>query len=656
MEEVGSMRPKYWGLRTGYLITFAALIGLEVMAWFTCRLWFWLLLAPCVLAFGYTLYKLILLSRNLRKLVRSAEDRLKLGGKDTVFRLTIPALVVTQDKEIVCVNRAFETATGLEGLFGSRLNKITPESLEGIQTHPGRTIQIQSHYFKAYAIPSSEEKERLWVLLFVEITNLQKTYEKYQKTKPVVMNIMLDSYEEVIKNIPESEKTRVLSEINRDLEDYIARDSGFLRKLERDRYLAVVENDRFQQMVEDKFSILDTVRNMSSWERVPITLSIGIGCMSDSISQNEKDASTSLEMALGRGGDQVAIKTANGYDFFGGVSKGVEKRTKVKSRILANAMSELVEASDNVLVMGHSYADLDAIGAAVGMARACACMGKDVRIVVNRQKCLATQLIDHLAQNGEDGFFATEEEVLPAIRRDTLLFIVDTHSANFVESRKVYEACKRVVVIDHHRKVVDYIENTLISYHEPYASSASEMVTELVQYFPGCKLTTCDAEALMSGIMLDTKNFIMKTGVRTFEAAAYLRRMGADTVVVKKLFAGSMETYQRRSSLVTAAEIYRRCAIAVTEIPMEDIRVVAPQAADELLGINNVDASFVLYREGEVVHVSARSMGGMNVQLIMEKLGGGGHLSMAGAQVKAKDCSKVKKQLLEAIDEYYDTM
>lgn len=206
------------------------------------------------------------------------------------------------------------------------------------------------------------------MLLFVEITNLQKTYEKYQKTKPVVMNIMLDSYEEVIKNIPESEKTRVLSEINRDLEDYIARDSGFLRKLERDRYLAVVENDRFQQMVEDKFSILDTVRNMSSWERVPITLSIGIGCMSDSISQNEKDASTSLEMALGRGGDQVAIKTANGYDFFGGVSKGVEKRTKVKSRILANAMSELVEASDNVLVMGHSYADLDAIGAAVGMA------------------------------------------------------------------------------------------------------------------------------------------------------------------------------------------------------------------------------------------------------------------------------------------------
>ena len=418
----------------------------------------------------------------------------------------------------------------------------------------------------------------------------------------------------------------------------------------------MVENDRFQQMVEDKFSILDTVRNMSSWERVPITLSIGIGCMSDSISQNEKDASTSLEMALGRGGDQVAIKTANGYDFFGGVSKGVEKRTKVKSRILANAMSELVDASDNVLVMGHSYADLDAIGAAVGMARACACMGKDVRIVVNRQKCLATQLIDHLAQNGEDGFFATEEEVLPAIRRDTLLFIVDTHSANFVESRKVYEACKRVVVIDHHRKVVDYIENTLISYHEPYASSASEMVTELVQYFPGCKLTTCDAEALMSGIMLDTKNFIMKTGVRTFEAAAYLRRMGADTVAVKKLFAGSMETYQRRSSLVTAAEIYRRCAIAVTEIPMEGHPGGGSPGGGRAAGHQ---------QRGRILRpVPGRGSGpclrpehGRDERPAdYGKIRGRRPSQHGRRQVKAKDCSKVKKQLLEAIDEYYDTM
>ena len=361
-------------------------------------------------------------------------------------------------------------------------------------------------------------------------------------------------------------------------------------------------------------------------------------------------------MALGRGGDQAVVKTLNGYDFYGGISKGIEKHTRVKSRIIATAMLELIETCENVIVMGHRASDLDAIGSAVALAQAIRRLGRPAIVAVDRKTTLASSLINRVSESGNENLFVHPDIAKDYVTRRTLLIIVDTHSPTFVESPELYRMCKNVVVIDHHRKLVTHIDNAVVFHHEPFASSTSEMVTELLQYFGDrCRPTREDAEALLSGIMLDTRNFVIRTGVRTFEAAAYLRRVGADTVAVRKLFSSTMDDYQRRSSLVQNAEIYRNCAIAVSERSFDDIRIVAPQAADELLGITEVDASFVIYNTGNDMSISARSMGDINVQVVMEYLGGGGHHTMAGAQLKGVTAEEAKAQLMKAIDQYHES-
>lgn len=413
-----------------------------------------------------------------------------------------------------------------------------------------------------------------------------------------------------------------------------------------------------KSIVEERFTILDTVRKINANDKMPATLSIGVGRDAQSLLQAEKFASQALDMALGRGGDQAAVKNKNGYEFYGGVSKGIEKRTKVKTRIVAAALSELLDSCSNVLIMGHRFADLDCLGAAVGLYYPIQQMGKPVKIILNSRANMVKQLHSRLLSQGFETAFIEPEVATDYVSDDTLLIIVDVHTPHFIEAPEVYKKCKNVVVIDHHRKMVDYIDNAVIFHHEPYASSASEMVAELVQYFGDkYKPNSTAAEALLAGMMLDTKNFIQRTGVRTFEAAAYLRKMGADTVEVKRLFATSMNAYQERCKVVSSATIYRHCAICQVQERIEEIKMVSAQAADELLSIEDVDASFVFYYESEqVVAYSARSMGKINVQIIMEKLGGGGHLTMAGAQTKGINLEEGKERLLRAIDEYYDTL
>ena len=413
-----------------------------------------------------------------------------------------------------------------------------------------------------------------------------------------------------------------------------------------------------RKMISDKFEILDRVRSISSEGKMQATLSIGIGRGGSGLDDSYNMAKQALDMCLGRGGDQAAVKTANGFDFYGGVSKGVEKRTKVKARIVASALSELIDGCDNVVLMGHRFADLDAIGSCVALATAVRKMGKMSYIAVDEKFNLSKPLIDLLKQRGFDDYFYNPSEVLSVLTKKTLLIVTDTHIKTMLESSEIYDACKAVVVIDHHRKMVGHIDNAVIFYHEQYASSASEMVSELVQYMnKGNTIEQNEAESLLAGIMLDTKNFVMKTGVRTFEAAAYLRKKGADTVQVKKLFADSMESYQRKSQLVSSAKLFQKCAIAVCEnADFEDVRIVAAQAADELLSIKNVDASFVMYETKDEVSISGRSMGAVNVQLILEKIGGGGHLTMAGAQIKDVTISQAKEMLFDSINEYYENL
>ncbi|MEG2813730.1 MAG: DHH family phosphoesterase, partial [Oscillospiraceae bacterium] len=485
-----------------------------------------------------------------------------------------------------------------------------------------------------------------------DITVLQTNMNLTLKKRPVVMMVLIDNYDEAIGNKNNGEETRLIAEVRDTIQAFVDETTGFIKRLDRDRYIMIVEKTHLDNIIKNRFDVLDKTRKVTTAGHTPVTLSIGVSTVKTTFAQAEKESRQALDMALGRGGDQAAIKTDTGYEFFGGYSKGIEKRTKVKTRMVASALTELIKSADNVLIMGHKFADLDCLGSAIGMAKAVSSFGKKVNIVLDTHRNLADSMLKRVLDT-EQQLLCLPEFATDLISDKTLLIIVDTHSQALVESEKVYKRCKQVVIIDHHRKVVNHIDNAVIFYHEPYASSASEMVAELIQYFGDqCELTHMEAEALLAGITLDTRNFIIKTGVRTFEAAAYLRRLGADTVEVRKLFASTMDSYQRKTRVVASAEIYNDCAFAICDFISEDLRIIAPQAADELLGISNVKASFVLYEQDDVVNVSARSMGALNVQLIMEKLGGGGHLTMAGAQVSNSNCEKVRQSLLEIVYQY----
>lgn len=645
----------FWAFKPFYIFGVIAFAALLVVSFLYDRFLFCILLPIVLLAVGYMTYKFFTLHKDIYKFLKSLSGHLDADNLKSMFDLPMPVTVVSSQNEIVWYNDQFRDVVLGEDAYGANLERVTCISCEELMANPGKMVSYRGKYYRVYGVNSGKSVGNFRMFYFIEITQLQEVYEKYYKQRPVVMMILIDSYEEVVKNIRESERTQILSDINRLLEQYIGKSKGFIERLERDRYLVVIEKQYFDQMIEKKFPILDDSKNIITSERVPVTLSIGIGYQADSLEKNEQEARQGLEMALGRGGDQVAVKTEDGFQFYGGVSKGVEKRTKVKSRILASAMRELVENSDNVLIMGHKFADLDALGSAIGLSRACVCCGKNVHIVVDRERCLANCLISHYEEYEEPGMFISPLEALSMVHRNTLLFIVDTHSPHLVESEDVYRSCKNVVVIDHHRKLVDYIDNALIFYHEPYASSTSEMVTELVQYFgEECVLNHYHAEALMAGIMLDTKDFVMKTGVRTFEAAAYLKKMGADTIEVKHMFAGTIESYKKKTQLVSNAELYKRCAIVCSHVVSDEIRIIAPQAADELLNIQGVDASFVLFEQNDTINVNARSRGAMNVQVIMEKMGGGGHQTMAGAQIPRAQMDGVRTLLMKCIDEYFE--
>lgn len=652
----GLRKKKFWDFRSIFFIELVSCFLLIILSLRLGGVYPFIILPLVVIAVYFTIYRIKSIHKEASIFLNNLSEHLDINNLDNIFNLPMPVFVISQRNEIIWHNDCFKenVSNGIE-IYGADITTITTTAVERLRDYPGHIINYNGKFYKMYMVNSKETPNEYKMFYMIEVTDLKQKYDLYFKTKPVVMMILIDSYDEIVKNIKESERTKILSDMNRLFEENIGKTTGMIERLERDKYIVVVEKQYFDKMKEDKFPILDESKNIITSERVPVTLSIGVSFQADTLEQNELYARQSLEMSLGRGGDQVAIKTENGFEFYGGISKGIEKRTKVKSRILASAMRELVEDSNNILIMGHRFADLDAMGSAIGLARACKCLNANVNIVVDQTKCLANTLIDYYEKFENEGLFINPKDALDHINKATTLFVVDTHSPSFVESEDVYRECKNVVVIDHHRKMVNYIDNAVIFYHEPFTSSTSEMVTELVQYMgDNCKLEHYHAEALLAGIMLDTKNFVMKTGVRTFEAAAYLKKCGADTVTVKKLFAGPMQDYKDKSKLVSSAQIYKKCAIVTTNMNTPSMRVIAPQTADELLNITGVDASFVIFEQNSTINVNARSMGGMNVQVIMEGLGGGGHQTMAGAQIPNAKMDGVKRLLQKSIDQYYE--
>lgn len=615
---------------------------------------FWIMLASGALISLLFVTELIFAQSNIHRFIAQMDSDINFTERETLYNFPAPTIIADEDGKIIWYNKSFsEEIYTSDDAFGIHLSKILKIDLDKINSKNEVIAEYNGRHYRISSSTTEKSGTNLSMLYFDDVTDYVNLQNLYKNSRPTVVLIMVDNYEDLLQNVKESEKAHVLVEIEKVLEDFVENSAGILRKLSTDRFLAVVEEQYLDKMIEDRFKILDRARAITISDKMSVTLSIGVGKNGSSIVESEQLAKQALDMALGRGGDQAAVKTESGFEFFGGVSKGIEKQAKVKTRIIATALTEIIESSEKIYIMGHRFGDLDSIGSATGLGGAIHNMGKHVKVVVDPEKNLGKTLIDRVDELENFRLYITPQEAIADITDQTLLIIVDTHNQDIVESKELYQKAKHVVVIDHHRKTVNYIDNAVIFHHEPYASSASEMVSELIQYFPNSgKLPSFYAEALLSGIMLDTKSFVMRTGVRTFEAAAYLRKMGADTVAVRGLFANSIDSYQRRTRIVSAAEIYGRCAISNCDFESEDIRIVAPQAADELLSISGVDAAFVLYSGNNSVNISARSMGAMNVQIVMEKLGGGGHQTMAGTQIPDVTMEEARSMLTDAIDEH----
>ena len=596
---------------------------------------------------------LALAEKNSLKFIAKLNEAVGTAENEALYYFETPSVIVDSDFRVLWCNKEFNDQIIPEyDIFGTEIYKAVDIDIKALMLEGAATVFFGDRSFKVGAVATQRYDQKLIFMSFTDITEFAELFSKYKRTRPSVLLLVIDNYEDVLQNFKESEKAQVAAAIETMLEDFMSQTTGVLRKLGHDKFIAVIEEQHLNNIIQSKFEILDKARNISIGEKSSIiTLSIGVGRGASTLEESETFAKQALDMCLGRGGDQAAVKTENGFRFFGGVANGVEKKSRAKSRIISNAIQELVHNSDNVYIMGHRFADLDAVGAGAGLAGAVRQAGGEAYFVVDPIKNLAGGLIERLHSEIPD-LLITPQQAVENFSENSLLIIVDTHNAELVESRELHDMAVHKIVIDHHRKSVNFIDDAVIFYHEPYSSSASEMVTEVIQYFKNVSfLPQVYAEALLAGIMLDTKNFIMKTGVSTFEAAAYLRKNGADTVKVKGLFTNSIEAYRKKSALISTAEIFDRCAIAVSDSKSDDIRIIAPQAADELLGISGVDASFVIYKTGDVVNISARSLGVMNVQVIMERLGGGGHQTMAAAQLTDVSEQKAKEMLIEVLDQ-----
>ena len=548
-----------------------------------------------------------------------------------------------------------------EGIFDAHLETVFPNIsfhwlLEG-KTEAPETVVWNHRTYRVFGGVSHPEggQSALATTYWMDVTDTEEMRRTLELTRPVVAILMVDNYEDLMKATPEGKRSAVRAMLEEKLSQWSAGSEGMMLRYDRDRYLFVFEEKSFSDFAAKRFDVLDAVREVVAGEGVAATLSIGVGRDADSFEALFKNASVALEMALSRGGDQAVVKDKLNFEFYGGRSKATEKRTKVKSRVMANALAELIDEAKQVYVMGHSYADMDALGAAAGVCAIVRKRGKKCRIVIDTENNAAHPVLRRLQALPEyQGAFLSGDDAFLRVQPETLLVVVDTNRPGSVESEPLLDACNRVAVIDHHRRGSSYIEKMALNYHEPYASSASELVAELMQYLvEPTDVLKCEAEALLAGIVLDTKNFTNRTGGRTFEAAAYLRRAGADTADVQRMFQSDLQSMISRYDIIRRAELYHG-DIAIAALDQECDRVIAAKAADEMLTLQGVRASFVLYRKDDGIYISARSLGEINVQVLVETLGGGGNSTTAGGQCSGMTVAEAKATLLRAIDKYFE--
>ena len=583
-------------------------------------------------------------------------DFTKSKTKFSLEPLSQPVVLLSGETVLWYNDQFRQRMLGGQDLLVSRVQKVIPGlDLQQARTQEGQQLTLADGVWSAHSSTVPGDAETMTLVVFNEETALRRVEAEYKASRPGYLVFLVDGYDDVFSDMLDSERARLLEGINRVLEEMIGRGTGFLRRVASGRYIAVVEERQLEQFAKRGYDVLDKIRALDP--SVNLSLSIGIGRGAKTLREAQDMAVQALDMAQGRGGDQAAEMTPDGFTFYGGVSHGVEKRSKVRSRIVADQLVKLIKEADHVVIMGHRMSDLDAIGSAEGVLRICKICDVPAVIAVRRDATLASSLINALVAAGQEDDFIDPKGALPIISKRTLCIVVDTYQANLVESKEILEKCGKVAVIDHHRKGVGFIENPALVCHEPYSSSASELVTELLQYVGerDDKPNRVEAEGLLAGIMLDTRDFTLHTGVRTFEAAAALRRYGAETERVRQLFDVTMVEYNAKADLVEAAQMYKNCAVSVSgEVPPE-ARVAIAQAANDLLTIQNVEASFVAVQVGTGVNISARSLGAVNVQVIMESLGGGGHQTMAAAQLKHITPEAARARIQTAIDQYRES-
>ena len=591
------------------------------------------------------------------------------GGADTaktsnMLFAPMPMMVFNPDSEdVLWANDLFAELPGVgENIYESRVRDVvkgfeTHWLMEGKPEYPGVFTWNDRRYRVFGCLSQPEEKGRFGVLAttyWMDVTDLEHMRSTLEETKPVAAIVMIDNYEDLMSACPEGKRSAIRAAIEEKMDQWRGTSGALLMKYDRDRYLMVFTEKQYEAFAQGRFAILDEVRTVQAAEGVYATMSIGVGREAGSYDALLKNAGLALEMALSRGGDQAVVKDRMNFEFYGGRAKTTEKRTKVKSRVMANALGDLMDETEHVYVMGHQYADMDTLGAAAGVCAIARKRGKVARIVMDTENNSVGPMLRKLKALPEYKDVFIGGDAFLRVQPDTLLVVVDTNRPASVESEPLLEACNRVAVIDHHRRGSSYIEKMALNFHEPYASSASELVTELLGYLlePGDLLKT-EAEALLAGIVLDTKNFTNRTGGRTFEAAAYLRRAGADTQDVQRMFQSDLESMIDRYAIIRQAVLYRE-DLAIAAIDEECERVTAAKAADELLTLSGVQASFVFYPKDGGVYISARSLGEVNVQVIVETLGGGGNSTSAGGQLPGVTVEQVRQMLQEAIDKYYE--
>ena len=622
-----------------------------------------------ILILGYTYFannkRKSEISEQLQDLTLTVDS----AAKSSLINAPFPLIIIETDGNIVWKSLKFATEFANVDI-NSYINDLIIDIKDEIEKDKNKeqrrksiikNIEIGKKKYKVQCELSktkrSERKkvaEYMAILYFIDETEKYDLIKENKDKNTCVGIIMVDNYEEVMQRVNTEQKTQLMAKVESTIYDWVNQTNGILVKEDRDTYVYIFEHRNLDKIKENKFVILDSIKDIVRKDKIQLTLSIAISTEGETDSEIYKSASAAMDVILGRGGDQAVIRENGKYQFFGGKVEEVEKRTKVKARIVAHALEELISECEKVIIMGHSNPDIDAMGSALGVYRIAKSLKKDAYILTDKESASIRVFMENLPKE-YDNVLIDKETGLNEINQETLLVVVDTHKKSYVEQPELLEKTNKIVVIDHHRRSADFINQSILTFQEVYASSAAELVTELIQYTQTeVELPTIEAEALYAGIMMDTKNFTFKTGVRTFEAAAYLRRCGIDIIKVKKWFQSDLDSYNKISDIVKKSEvIHNTIAIATYEVQEKDTSLICAKAADELLTIGNITASFVLGTMENKICISGRSIGDVNVQVILEKLGGGGHITLAGAQLENMTIEEAKQELIDKIKEYF---